>query len=72
MDLKYIVVKGLVEEIIIFSPTITHAVMAVNFNQQVISAGFVDKNWNCYGESISLGVKSRIEDTKIAQSIFAV
>jgi len=68
MDLKYIVVEGaLCDEIIIFSNIILHADIAKKLGAGVISAGFIKKDWTCYGESVSLKLKSRpVEDTELA------
>ncbi|MGZ8924601.1 MAG: hypothetical protein ACXW2E_01830 [Nitrososphaeraceae archaeon] len=33
--------------------------------RQPISAGFVDRNWKCYGRSESLNLGSRPEDTEL-------
>jgi len=68
MDLKYIVVEGaLSDEIIIFSNVILHADIAKKLGVEVISAGFIKKDWTCYGESVSLSIKSRpTEDTELA------
>lgn len=66
---KYVIVEGCA---IVFSAAIQHVKM-VGYNQECSGAGFVtfsdgedsfgDKivNANCFGESISLGIKSRGE-----------
>ena len=66
-NLKYIVAKveGL-EQIVIFSPTFVHSEMARKVGGPVLGAGFV--HWEaqeCYGQSISLGIESREEDTNL-------
>ena len=70
-DVKYVIVNG---SAIVFSAAITHNEM-VRYNQKAEGAGFVrfypEKDSygedviiaKCYGESISLGVKSREEDS---------
>jgi hypothetical protein len=70
---KYIKTKN--KEIIMFGEIIQHSSFR---NREPISAGFVsfgkDKSGNptctCYGESISLGLKSDEEDTKLARIQF--
>ena len=69
-DVKYVIVNG---SAIVFSAAITHNEM-VRYNQKAEGAGFVrfypEKDSygedvifaECYGESISLGVKSRGEE----------
>lgn len=64
---KYVIVEG---SAIVFSPVIEHKKM-VGFNQKCEGAGFVDFHYRedgpfgdyiyarCYGESVSLGIKSR-------------
>ncbi len=67
---KYVRTKNNV--IIVFSELLLHS----DFKHcDCVSAGFIsigtDKNGNpdctCYGESISLGLKSQIEDTELAK-----
>lgn len=72
-DVKYVIVDG---SAIVFSAAIAHSDM-VRHHQKAEGAGFVrfypSKNsWGedviiakCYGESISLGVKSREEEDSI-------
>lgn len=65
---KYIVVdNGLLEVIIVFPDILQHRDVAQSFGD-VVSGGFITKEdeFICYGESISLGLKSRREDTDIA------
>jgi len=80
---KYIVVKiNGYEVIIVFPSLVTHVQIGNNFNE-VISAGFVGIRTNknidgyreaggdCYGESVSLGLKSRVkEDTILLNKMF--
>ncbi len=53
---------------IVFPEIINHADMARNMGwkkEDIVGAGFVyvdDDSYNCYGESISLNVKSRCEE----------
>ncbi len=68
--LKYIVFDtGFCEMIVVFPNAAQHRDFAV-MPWTVVSAGFVRQTnggfWQCYGESISLGVKSRLEDTALA------
>ena len=63
--------------IVIFESHIPHDVMARRFQEQPISAGFVflpnnDECGNkatCYGESVSLNLKSTEADTKRLQRL---
>ena len=68
---KYIIVKtrdnG--EYPIIFPLRVTHKQMATR-NGEPISAGFVNDRLECFGESDSLGIKSRPEDTAIIKDMF--
>lgn len=34
-------------------------------HSEIVSAGFMDADGNCYGHSESLGIKSRPEDTRL-------
>lgn len=70
LDTKYVIVDGCA---IVFSAAITHSDM-VKYGKRAEGAGFVSfyprqNKWGedvviatCYGESISLGVKSRGEE----------
>jgi hypothetical protein len=70
MRAKYVIIDG---SAIVFSAAIQHRDM-VGFNQKCTGAGFVTFNtqkdsWgndivvaNCYGESVSLGIKSNEEE----------
>jgi hypothetical protein len=70
---KYVIVEG---SAIVFSAALTHKNM-VGYNKRCDGAGFVQftpyvNEWGeervkatCYGESISLGIKSREEDSMI-------
>lgn len=68
---KYIVFEddhGL-EDIIIFSELQQHANI-LRLGLTPVSAGFIEitsESLHCYGDSISLNLKSRPEDTKIAK-----
>jgi hypothetical protein len=77
MKTKYITYKADVgEDIIVFSLFETHADIAHRLNLEVISAGFIyitttapdgDFKAECYGDSVSLKVKSRpAEDAELA------
>ena len=65
---KYITFdNGLVDTIIIFPEFTQHR--AIDLPGKILGAGFIsysDNSWKCYGESISLNVKSRPEDSIIA------
>lgn len=61
--------------IVIFSEQISHDIMASCFSDKIVSAGFVKLDNDvkfgnvCYGESVSLRLKSiPEEDTKLLQS----
>lgn len=55
--MKYIRLRGQAT-IVLFPDWMSHKDMARD--RFVSSAGFVDtENWTCYGESISLGIKSQ-------------
>jgi hypothetical protein len=77
--MKYIVTKDEtgVEEIFVFSSRIHHDAMAEMLDciknqthgnwqriyREPISAGFIDSNGKCFGNSETLGLQSRPEDT---------
>lgn len=73
MKTKYIKTKN--KEIIMFGEIIQHSSFK---NRQPISAGFVsfgrdslgNPTCTCYGESVSLGLKSDEEDTELARFQF--
>jgi hypothetical protein len=69
MAIKYIMLKD--KGIVMFSGLLNHNEVAQAFREKPLSAGFVSFDGsggvNCYGESISLGIKSREEDGEIAQ-----
>ena len=72
-EAKYVIIDGCA---IVFSAALNHSSM-VGYNEKCQSAGFVSftafkNDWGeqrvqakCYGESISLGIKSREEDSMI-------
>ena len=65
-ELKYIIFKEF-NKIIIFSPIIEHK--ELKYIGKIKSAGFIaigDSKCVCYGQSISLDVKSMKEDSDIA------
>lgn len=66
MKQKYIIIDdGFNDVIVVFPDIIQHSVIAGD--HKVVGAGFIDmSNGKCYGNSYSLGVSSRPEDTKIA------
>jgi hypothetical protein len=80
MNAKYIVVANLFsgEKIIIFPSEIDHIQMtnAMGMGQlrydQVVSAGRIDDFMQCYGESITLNLKSRDEDTVILKKMLNI
>jgi hypothetical protein len=72
MRTKYIIVDTGLPTAFIFPETVTHAdvARAVAPGRPVLGAGFVsvsdDGEYSCWGESISLKIKSReAEDTRI-------
>ena len=85
MKAKYICINHpltMGETIIIFPVSIDHKALAMsmlglypNIVTTIISAGFITQHNDeliCYGESISLKLKSRpIEDSKLANIIFS-
>jgi hypothetical protein len=74
MKIKYITFDtGLIEAIIIFPEYVMHR--DIDIQGEILGAGFIeviDGQWNCYGESISLKVKSRPEDSKIANKYIGI
>lgn len=71
--MKYIMFKINGGELpVIFPPEIIHKQMARNIGAEVISAGHITSDLGCYGESETLGIKSRIEDTKRVQELFSI
>lgn len=76
-QMKYIVMdNGQWDAPVIFDEATQHFEMAQNIPGEIISAGFI--HWTpdgieCYGESISLGVKSRpTEDTTMINKMLGV
>lgn len=71
--MKYLILTkyGVIQHPIIFSDEISHKSMAVwleNWSVKIHSAGFcklTDKGFFCYGESVSLGIKSQEGDSEI-------
>ena len=65
MKLKYVIVDQMYTEVpIVFPEILTHAEVATWYRSTVVSGGFCyfeDGKYKCYGESISLRVKSRNE-----------
>lgn len=69
------------EEVFIFPNSVDHDAMAEvlgciknqtedpweRVRREPVSAGFVDQSANCYGESITLKLESRPEDTFLVQ-----
>lgn len=79
MNAKYIVIEfstAMPEAILIFPEEIPHKDFAdgLAHSRRIISAGFVllrDDEFICHGESISLGIKSRLgADTILANMMF--
>lgn len=74
MKIKYITFDtGYTEAIIVFPFILMHRDIQVPGT--VLGAGFIEldnNKWICYGESVSLNVKSRVEDTKIANNLLAL
>jgi hypothetical protein len=75
-DMKYIIFDdGMMEQPIMFSCYLQHGSVAMRFNWKVVSAGFVALNndqFHAYGKSVSLGVVSRPEDSKIINRIMGL
>lgn len=74
-EAKYIVIDDCIP--IVFSETIEHKRMAIVVRGEVTGAGFVcideDGYYHCYGESVSLNIKSRgIEDSAILNKYLGV
>lgn len=62
--MKYIILeKGGLELFFIFSELSTHKEVALKLEGKVVGAGFCHADhtgrFHCYGESVSLGIKSR-------------
>ena len=70
---KYIAVDGyLTDEIYVFQNHVTHSDFASRMGfvlNEILGAGFVSPELKCYGESISLKVKSRAEDTELLEKM---
>lgn len=84
-DQKYVVFSTLNEEvefIVVFPNFINHDELAQgvrkayyrsNRENRIIApvgAGFINDNLGCYGESLTLGIKSRERDTEVALAQF--
>ncbi len=69
MDYKYIVFQAQEEYIIVFPTMISHS--EVSKGLLVISAGFVNEYRICYGDSITLKVASRVEDTQLSKEQYS-
>lgn len=76
--MKYIVYTGaLADEIYLFPYWIQHNSFAFTMNflpEDILSAGFIEKscdgNLKCFGQSVSLGVKSNPEvDTRLLNKL---
>ncbi len=74
--MKYIIVdNGQWDAPVIFDEFTQHFTVAANTPGKVIAAGFIrwtPDGMECYGESISLGVKARPEDTKMINKMLGV
>ena len=69
--MKYIKTNEL--SIVIFSPSLTHADMAKRLGGEILSAGFVDmEKRECFGESVSLNLKSDPMDTCYLRGMLSV
>ncbi len=75
-QMKYIIVdNGQWDAPVIFDEGVQHFNMAQNVPGKVIAAGFI--RWTpdgleCYGDSVSLGIASRPEDTEIINKMLGV
>ena len=76
MKLKYIIVEdGGLELAVVFNEILTHADVGAKYGRNnIVGAGFVEtdsKYWACYGESVSLDIKSRCStDSRILAKTF--
>lgn len=73
MKFKYITYNDSVIDTILVFPQYTYH-RDITIHGKILGAGFIEivnNTWNCYGESISLGVKSRPEDTRIANTLLS-
>jgi len=78
MKKKYITFDtGFCNAIIVFPAVLYHRDM--NVNGTILGAGFITLSktgdtyrWHCYGDSVSLNVKSRAEDSEIANLMLSV
>lgn len=64
--MKYIVTEG--QGVIIFSNGFTHSDVEAKMRVKAVGAGMIHispDEIKCFGESISIGIKSRSEDTDI-------
>lgn len=76
---KYIVVsdvKGYFERMIVFPQEIVHKKMAEAMSKLdfpvVVSAGMIDEFMKCHGESTTLGVNSRKQDTEMLHKMMGI
>lgn len=70
MKRKYIMIDGFMP--IVFDVALTHADVGEFFNKEdtITSAGFVDNEGNCFGQSDSLGIESNPDkDTRIIKRL---
>lgn len=80
MASKYIVIADPNgnENIIVFPATMVHSDVAMCLEKskqacfETVSAGFVDEFMSCYGESSSMRLKSRPEDTLLLKSSLGI
>lgn len=74
--MKYIIVdNGQWEAPVIFDDFTSHYNMAENIPGKILAAGFVvfrSSGLECYGDSISLKIASRPEDSKIINKMLGV
>lgn len=72
--MKYIIFEnnGLIAPVI-FSKVLNHSEVAQNltFLGKLLSAGFINRNWEATGESFSLGIKSHATDTAIIKALMS-
>jgi len=74
MGLKYVMIDDGIP--IVFSDALVHADVASGFSKSMITgAGFVGKDadgsFYAYGESLSLGIKSKPTDTKVIKRVLS-
>lgn len=82
-NMKYIILESKIGLLpVIFSKWADHDTMADmtkmallrgrgSISAKAVSAGFIDANGKCSGESVSLGLKSRPIDTQLIEDVYS-